>query len=179
MLMTEPTIDLKEHPIVVTLQDSISGNGFLARITMSGRTLMRKEDDGKWWMYGVRPAGIAASGGNIEEAFLRFRNSYKEILFDIAQESQTFEDFATEVQRFFNESDADNEDERLWEAALGSIRSGACNPPKPFANLPRRSPDTNPSFIKIERVDAEAKDVRLMPSDNVADSYAYSAPKAA
>ena len=178
MLMTEPAIDLKEHPILVTLQDSISGNGFLARITMSGRTLMR-EEDGKWWMYGVRPAGIAASGANIEEAFLRFRNSYKDILFDIAQESATFEDFATEVKRFFNEGDADNEDEQSWENALTVVRSGACNPPTAFANLPRRSPNTTPSFIKIERVDAEAKDLRLMPSDNVSDMYAYSAPKAA
>jgi len=174
----EVAIDLKEHPIMLTLQDSISGNGFHARITMSGRTLMRQED-GKWWMYGVRPAGIAASGGNIEDAFLRFRSKYKEILFDIAQESRTFEDFASQVDRFFNESDADNEDERLWESALASIRTGACQPPTPFANLPRRAPEAYPSFIKIERVDAEAKDVRLMPSENVSDSYAYSFPKAA
>jgi len=178
VLATEPTIDLKEHPIMLTLQDTISGNGFLARITMSGRTLMRREDD-KWWMHGVRPAGITASGGNIEEAFLRFRNRYKEILFDIAQESHTFKDFASEVERFFNESDADNEDERQWECALAAIRSGASQPPTLFANLPRRSPETYPSFIKIERVDANANDVRLMPSDNVADSYAYSSPKAA
>lgn len=164
---------------MLTLQDSISGNGFLARITMSGRSLMRKEDDGQWWMYGVRPAAIATSGANIEEAFLRFRNRYKEILFDIAQESQTFENFASEVERFFNESDADNEDERLWEQALTAIRSGACQPPTPFANLPRHSPEAHPSFIKIERVDADAKDVRLMPSDNIADTYAYSFPKAA
>jgi len=179
LLATEPTIDLKEHPIMLTLQDSISGNGFLARITISGRSLMRMEDDGQWWMYGVRPAAIAASGANIEEAFLRFRSRYKEILFDIAQESTTFEDFASEVERFFNESDADNEDERLWEQALSAIRSGTCQPPTPFANLPRRAPETHPSFIKIERVDAEAKDVSLRPSDNVADSYAYSFPKAA
>ena len=164
---------------MLTLQDTISGNGFMARITMSGRTLMRQEDDGKWWMYGVRPAGIAAAGENIEDAFLRFRGAYKEILFGIAQESRTFEDFSSEVERFFNESDADNEDERLWERALSAIRSGACPPPSPFANLPRRAPETHPSFIKIERVDAEAKDLRLMPSDNVADTYAYSVPKAA
>lgn len=165
---------------MVTLQDSISGNGFLARITLSGRALMRKEeDDHKWWMYGVRPAGIAASGDNIEDAFLRFRGRYKEILFDIAQETQTFEDFAAQVERFFNESDADNQDELAWERALSVIRSGACAPPTPFANLPRWAPETNPSFIKVERVDAEAKDIRLMPSDNVADTYAYSFPKAA
>ena len=179
MLTAEVAIDLKEHPIMITLQDTISGSGFLARITLSGRALMRQEDDGKWWMYGVRPAGIAASGSNIDEAFLRFRARYKETLFDIAQEGQTFEDYANEVERFFNEADSDNEDERLWEAALTAIRSGSCQPPTPFANLPRRSPESYPSFIKIERVDAEAKDKRLMPSENVADTYAYSVPKAA
>jgi predicted RNase H-like HicB family nuclease len=179
--LAEPAIDLKEHPIMITVQDTISGNGFLARITLSGRALIRKEaDDGKWWMYGVRPAGIAASGDNIEEAFLRFRSRYQEILIDTAQEVGTFEKFSAEVERFFNESDADNEDEKLWEAALSSIRSSVpCLPPEPFANLPRRSPEAHPSFIKIERVDAEAKDRRLIPSDNVPDSYAYSFPKAA
>ena len=179
MLMAEPTTDLRDHPILIVLQDTVSGDGFMARITVSGRTVMRREEDGKWWMYGVRPAAIAESGENIEDAFLRFRNRYKAILFDFAQESRTFEDFASQVERFFNENDADNEDERLWENALATIRRGTCDPPTPFANLPRRAPESNPSFIKIERVDAEAKDVRLMPSDNVIDSYAYSFPKAA
>src|SRR6266404_7535939 len=178
MLMTEPTVTLKEHPIMLTLQDSISGNGFLARITMSGRTLMRQED-GKWWMYGVRPAGIAASGENIDEAFLNFRSSYKNILFDIAQESKTFEDFYKVVQRFFDEGDSHNEDEQLWEAALQTIRSGCLQPPAPFSKLPQRSPESAPPFINIERVDAQAKDKRLTPSENVAEVFAYSSPKAA
>jgi hypothetical protein len=177
--MDETTIPPTQHPIMITLQDSISGNGFLARITMSGRSLMRKEEDGKWWMYGVRPAGIAASGKNIDEAFLRFRNSYKEILFDIAQESATFEEFEAEVRRFFEENDSDNEDERSWEASLAAVRQGLCSPPEPFASLPRRSPESNPSFMKVERVDVQANDKRLMPSDNVPDVYAYSFPKAA
>jgi hypothetical protein len=177
--MTEPTTQLKEHPLMVTLQDSITGDGFAARITLSGRALMRMEDDGKWWMYGVRPAGIASSGENIEDAFLRFRGRYKDILFDIAQESASFEDFETEVERFFNEADADNEDERLWEVAFTAVRSAVCAPPAPFSNLPRSNPETHPSFIKVERVDAQAKDKRLMASDNVRDTYAYSVPKAA
>lgn len=175
---TEVTIDLKEHPIMLTLQDSISGNGFFARITMSGRTLMRQED-GKWWMFGVRPAAIAASGENIDEAFRNFRASYKQILIDTAQESKTFEEFEAEVRKFFEEKDADNEDEGLWEAALAAVRRGCCEPPAPFSRLPRQLPEKNPSFIKVERVDAEAKDVRLTPSENVQDVYAYTFPKAA
>jgi hypothetical protein len=164
---------------MLTLQDSISGNGFFARITMSGRTLMRQED-GKWWMYGVCPAAIAASGENIDEAFRNFRDSYKQILIDAAQESKTFEEFEAEIRKFFEEKDADSEDERLWEAALATVRGvGGCEPPAPFSRLPRQLPEKNPSFIKVERIDAEAKDVRLTPSENVQDVYAYSFPKAA
>jgi predicted RNase H-like HicB family nuclease len=177
-LPTAEAIDLKEHPIMLTLQDSISGNGFLARITMSGRALMRQED-GKWWMYGVRPAAIAASGDNIDEAFRQFRAAYWEILADMAQENSTFDEFDNKVKRFFNESDADDEDERLWKAALGAIRGGSCEPPAPFSKLPRRSPEQQPSFIRVERIDAEAKDIRLTPSENVPDVYAYTLPKAA
>jgi hypothetical protein len=177
--MAETTTHLNEHPIIITLQDGISGNGFSARITMSGRTLMRQEDDGRWWMYGVRPAGIAASGENIDEAFLRFRTRYKEILMDIAQESQTFESFKDELTRFFEENDADNEDERTWESSLSAIRKDSCNPPAPFSNLPRQSPESSPSFMKVERVDTLAKDKRLMPSDNIVEGYAYSFPRAA
>jgi hypothetical protein len=173
-------ITLKEHPIMLTLQDSISGNGFLARITMSGRALMREEEAGEWWIYGVRPAALAASGENIDQAFQRFRDAYWQVLADMAAESFSFEAFEAEVQRFFAEKDADNEDETLWEAALAAIRGGVCEPPAPFAKLPRRSPEQYPSFIKVERTDAQALDVRLTPSDNVPPAvFAYTLPKAA
>jgi hypothetical protein len=160
------------HPIMLTLRDTISGQGFLARVTLSGRGLMRQED-GKWWMYGVRPGGIAECGDSIEETFLRFRNRYKEVLFDIAQEHKTFEDFRTEVERFFGEVDA--EDEQLWENALTAIRAAKTPPPEPFSKLPRESPESKPSQIIVERLDVEGK--CFIPSDNVSDTY--SLPQAA
>src|SRR6266568_699758 len=161
---------LKEHPILITLRDVISGEGFLAGITLSGRALMRYEDE-KWWMYGVRPAAIAESGDTIDETFLRFRNSYKEVLFDMAQESRTFEDFRGAVEKFFYEADEDGEDERLWEQALSNIRAGRCTPPDTFAKLPREAPETKPSQISVERLDRQG--TRFMPSDNVSDTYSF------
>lgn len=172
--MTELTVRVSEHPVMITLQDAISGRGFVARITVSGRALMR-EEDGKWWMYGVSPAGVAASGQNIDEAFLRFRTRYKEILFDIAQESGTFQDFKNEVERFFNEPDADDEDARSWDKALQTIRSCSNPPPEPFADLPRKSPEANPVSIRVERVDAQANNQQFAPSDNVVDALAKAA----
>lgn len=159
---------------MITLQDAISGDGFLAGITLSGRALMRKEDDEKWWMYGVHPAGIAESGTTIEETFLRFRNKYKETLFDIAQENRSFDTFKAEVERFFYEGD---DDEQLWEKALLAIRSGAIAPPAPFSNLPRESPESKPSQITVERLDR--KDKRFVPSDNVTDTYSVPMAQAA
>ena len=162
-------VELKEHPILITLQDAISGNGFLAGVTLSGGRALMRQEDGRWWMYGVRPAGIAEAGGTIEEAFLRFRNRYKEVLFDIALESNSFEQFKAAVEEFFYEGDKDDEDERLWEHALKAIRSGRCEAPEPFAKLPREVPEQKPSQIRVQRLDQEG--TRFVASNNVPDMY--------
>ena len=162
---------------MISLQDAVTGDGFVARITLSGRTLIKLEDDGKWWMYGVQPAGIAASGSNIDEAFLRFRTGYKEILSDIAQESRDFAAFRDEVERFFSEPDVDDEDARLWDYSLETVRSANCQLPAPFSGLPRQTPESHPFSIEIERVDTESRNQHFVP--NIADNYFYSVPKAA
>lgn len=155
-----------------TFRDAISGDGFLAGITLSGRVLMLHED-GKWWMYGVRPGAIAEAGETAQEALLRFRNRYKEILFDMAAEFRTFESFKQEVERFYHEPDA--YEERRWQDAVAAIRSGSLAPSPPFPDLPREAPERRPSQITVERLDSEGK--RFMPSDNVPDTY--SVPMAA
>lgn len=113
---------------------------------------MRHQDD-KWWMYGVGPAAIAESGETIEEAFSRFRNRYKEVLFDLAQQNHTFDDFDKAVEQFFYETNEDGEDERLWEEALKAIHGTNCTPPEPFAKLPREAPESKLSQITVERLD--------------------------
>jgi hypothetical protein len=172
--MSQLFVDVvQEHPIMITLQDTISGDGFLAKVTMSGRTLMR-QDDGKWWMYGVRPAAIAESGGTVDEAFLRFRQAHKEVLFDIAQDSKNFAEFRNEVERFFNEGDAD---EQVWDNALQAIRRANIAPPDPFSKLPRQSPEARPPRIEVERLDGQIK--RFVASDNVTDTYSVPEVRAA
>lgn len=174
MLMTEPTVDLRNHPILITLQDTISGDGFLARITVSGRTLMRQEQDGKWWMYGVRPAAIAESGSSVDEAFLRFRQAHTQVLLDMVQESKNFDEFRAEAERFFNESDLD---EQAWEEALKAVRGAHIAPPEPFCKLPRQSPDSRPARIEVERLDGKIKP--FAASDNVKIAYSIADKQAA
>jgi predicted RNase H-like HicB family nuclease len=174
MLMAEPTVDLKDHPILITLQDTISGDGFLARITVSGRTLMRQEEDGKWWMYGVRPAAIAESGGTVDEAFLRFRQAHTQVLLDIVQASKNFVEFRAEAERFFNESDVD---EQAWENALQAVRDRHIPPPEAFSKLPRQSPDSRPARIEVERLDGKIKPFTV--SDNVTITFSIADKQAA
>ena len=162
--------EINHHPLLFTFRDTISGYGFLVGITLSGRALLLNED-GKWWMYGVRPGAIAESGDSLQETSLRFRNRYKEILFDIAGECRTFDAFKQEVERFFYEPDF--EEERRWEDAVTQIRSGGLAPPPPFSHLPREVPENRPSQITVERLDGESR--RFMPTDNVPDYSAIAA----
>src|SRR5690349_19897763 len=121
-----------QHPLLFTFRDAISGEGFLAGITLSGRILM-VEEDGKWWVYGVRPGAIAECGDSAQDALVRFRSRYKEVLFDIASEYRTFIDFKEEIERFFYEQDLD--EERKWEEALTATRSKA-SLSSPLPDLP-------------------------------------------
>src|SRR5580658_7291738 len=131
--------DIKNHPLMFTVREVVSGNGFLVGVTLSGRALMVQED-GEWWMYGVRPGGIAAGAPYAEEAYTRFQTRYKEVLFDIAAESQSFDNFKQEVERFFYEPDY--EDESKWEDAVSITRGQSLTtPPAPFSKLPIEAPE--------------------------------------
>jgi len=154
------------HPLLFTYQDTVSGEGFLAGITLSGRALM-EEEDSQWWMYGVRPGTIVESGSSPQEAYLRFKNRYMEILFDIANESSTFEAFKQEIERFFYQPDP--EEEQRWEESLKAIRRGR-EVSQPFSDLPRQAPEDRPSSVAVKRLD-NAELNRFMPSDNALDRY--------
>ena len=117
---------MAEYPVMFTFQEVVSGNGFLAGINLCGRALICKEADDKWWTYGVHPGGIAETGKSALESFAAFRNSYKNVLFDISEEAANFEAFEIEVRRFFGESASDAQDR--WTAATQAIRTGQVTP---------------------------------------------------
>ena len=156
-----------DHPLMFTFRDVISGEGFLAGITLSGRCVMVMEN-GEYWMYGVRPGAISETSDSPKALLVSFRERYREILFDIADERRTFESFKEEVERFFLEPDP--QEERRWEEAVQKIRLEELAPPEELSNLPTESPATRPSQITVERLDgAETK--RFMPTDNVRDTF--------
>jgi predicted RNase H-like HicB family nuclease len=159
-----------------TLKDTVSGNGFLAAVTLSGRALIVQED-GKWWVNGVRPGAITENGDTPEEAFLRFRNAYKNLLFDFAEEAVTFASFKEMAERFYQQPDPEEEDN--WLAAFHALRSGEVTPEEPFSKLPKEDPAKRPPSMAVEKLDAE--NARYTPTDNVPDyvSMPKAMPKAA
>lgn len=165
---------MAHYPVMYTLRDAVSGNGFLAGVTLSGRALMTKESDGKWWVYGVRPGAIAESGATPEEAFLRFRNTYKNVLFDLAEGAKDYCTFRDSVENFYFQ--ADDEEEERWQEAFNAIRSGNFVPDDEFfGKMPREAPETRPTQLHVARLDKQAQ--RYRPTDNTADYCAL--PKAA
>lgn len=163
---------MSDYPVMFTLRDAVSGNGYLAGITVYGRATVRQEEDGKWWMHGVRPSGISAPGATPEEAFLRFREAYKNVLFDLAEDSEKYEDFKASVEAFYTQ--CNEYEEECWNAAFKVMRSGNTPTEGFFSTLPKQAPEDRPTVISVLRLDQEG---RFTPSDNTSDIFAL--PKAA
>ena len=161
---------MPDYPVMFTVRDAISGNGFLAGVTMSGRVTAR-EEDGQWWIDGVRPTGIAASGSTPGEAFLHFRETYKNVLFDLAEESEKYEDFRVAVEAFYFQHN--EEEESRWESAVKVMRAGSVPTEGFFAKLPTQAPENRPSGHTVERLDKQ--EARYKPTDNISDYFALPA----
>jgi|SRR3990172_3594167 len=162
---------MTNYPLMFTFRDTVSGNGFLAGITLSGRALMAKEGENEWCIYGVRPAAIAETGATPNEAYLRYHNRYKAVLFDMAEEAHDYDAFKKNVESFYSVPDA--EEEKRWEDAFKALRCGEVVPEKPFSELPKESPEKRPSQIAVTRLDQEIG--RFQASDNVPDIFVMAA----
>ncbi|HVB87401.1 MAG TPA: hypothetical protein VNK23_12140 [Candidatus Dormibacteraeota bacterium] len=158
---------MAEYPVMFTLRDTVAGNGFLAGITLTGHALMVKEADDKWWVYGVRPGAIAENGSTPQEAFLRFRNTYKNVLFDAAEGNGNYQKFRDKIERFYSQPDTEEEDR--WERAFNAIRNGDVVPDDDFfGSLPKEAPEARPTSLQVTRCDEQAAQ-RYKSTDNVAD----------
>ena len=109
-----------ELPLIFMYRDLVYGTGVLAEVRVRGRGLAVEERDGAW-MYGVNPGGLADSGATIPEAHAAFRRSFTAVLFDIAEDASSFEDFAAQTRRFVNEVNAPVE--AAWREAVEAHRA--------------------------------------------------------
>lgn len=147
---------MTRYPLLFGFRDLIAGNGFVAGVALNGRALLAEEDDKDFWMYGVNPGGLAAGGSTAPEALSEFRKDYRLVLFDIATEAASFEDFERAVSEFFN---AINKPTALeWEEAVVEVRSGRVDADW----LPKRRAETR-LYVEVAKLD------HPVPSENVPD----------
>lgn len=161
---------MTHYPIMFTWRDVVSGNGYMAGVTLYGTALMTREDDGKWWSYGVRPGAIADFGETAQEALNKFHERYKLLLYDFAEEAGDFSAFKQEVENFY--AQPDEEEEGRWLQAVTAIRHGLVQVEPPFDALPRESPDKRPTGVSIQSLNEMQ---RCTPMDNVPDIYRFAA----
>ena len=159
------------HPLVFTLQDVVTGCGFLAGIVVTGKAVMEHED-GSWWMYGVCPGGVAGSGATPNEAFADFRNRYKEALFDLAEECTSFLVFRNAVTGFFEAEDL--QEKTRWDESLEILRRNEDSVSDLFKKFPRKRPGDYEVGIRIDRLETRPK-AELKPANNIQDSLAKAA----
>lgn len=152
------------HALMFNFREDVNGNGFLARVSARGRALAVHEDDG-WWVYGVEPGAIAASGDSPHGACLEFELSFRKVLYDFAEDATTYESFEREVSRFFHERD--NTEEKRWESCVSEpVRIKA--PREAFFDRLRTLP-VSPATVNVERLDEDAR--TFTPKENQPVEY--------
>ncbi len=117
---------MTQFPLLFGLRELVEGNGYIARVAVSGRALLG-EEEGEIWVEGVNPGGFAAKGQSPGEALAEFSSAFKAVLFDIASDATSFGSFRDEVQRFFDETNVTAA--REWEEAVQRVRAGQLGAP--------------------------------------------------
>ena len=147
-----------QYPLLFTYRDTLFGNGFLVEVqATNGRALCVREDD-EYWVYGVNPGGMAAHGPDADAAQLAFQEAFSNILIDVAVESDSFEDFRTAVETFFEDTNVGYEAE--WREAITSVQRGEVTlkgTPVVPANSPRAV------VVSVKQVE------QVTPQDNSAN----------
>lgn len=137
---------MNKFPIVFRFRDIIAGNGFVANVLLDGRALLVVEEDGDQWVYGVQPGSVAGGASDASTALNEFKIRYQSVLFDIASDAKTFEDFKKNVEEFCRA--VDSIDEVEWTTALESVRRTNVS----LDELPTVKAETLPSQVAVAEV---------------------------
>ena len=140
-------------PLFFTYHDRVFGKGFMADVISHGRMLAAIEAD-EHWVYGVQPGSFAAGGETPPEALNAYRQSFREVLLDLADESESSMAFEAAVNGMFFDVNIVREQE--WHSAVDKVRAG-----KVTLDIQRENADSE-SYIRVEFKDL----AHVSPADN-------------
>jgi hypothetical protein len=159
-MMTEQTLPAigTKLPLLFNFRECLFGDGIVVEVTVkNGRALSIQEPDG-YWMYGVNPGAMAATGETAEAAREAFRGMFSSILKEYAVEAPSLDAFQKMVGAFF--TDTNTGYEREWRAAVDVVRRENIN----IEGLKKTSADSK-AIITI----AMKQLAQVQPADNEAD----------
>ncbi len=107
-------------PLCFKYTGPVMGKGFMAHIELYGRVLAIQETDGVWFN-GVTPAAIAVGAPTLADAGPVHRDALTKVFIDIAEESDSFDEFERKMHEFF---DAEDGELAEWNAAVARVADG-------------------------------------------------------
>ena len=143
-------------PFLFTFPHVIAGKGFFARVEVHGRALLKEEAEGaETWFYGAFPGTVAGGGKDYTEACKEFRKAYLSVLFDVANEADSFEAFEREARELLDVANESVTDE--WNECLRAVRE---NPSlkKEFSWVPAES---RPPAVMVTKLDQRSAEPTL------------------
>ena len=145
-------------PLLLNFREVLFGHGAVVEVhAVNGRALCVHESDG-YWIYGVNPGGMAAFGDDAVSARREFRLAFSGILREIGKECDSFEDFATAIKAFFE--DTNRGYDLAWREAVNGVRQGRIQ----VDGLEKSSADAPMAVTVTVKTVAE-----VQPTDNDAD----------
>ncbi len=154
---------MSAYPLIYSVKDTVSGQGFLASVAIRGRVVIECEAD-EWWAIGVEPGGIASSGDCPQAAYLSFREALRFVLFDSAHLTESFDAFVSDVQRIAGQTNTAAE--QRWQEARRLVREGAPIDDVFASPLPRVTTDVR-CGTEVVRLDVPCR--VFSPRDNEQD----------
>ncbi len=145
---------MNQLPLFFTYHDRVFGKGFIADVLSHGRVLAAIEDD-EHWVYGVQPGSFAATGDEPTDAFRAYRQSFHNVLIDLAEESESSAAFEAAVNEMFYDVNILREQE--WLSAVDEVRAG-----KVKLDIQRRENADSENYILVEFKDL----AHVSPADN-------------
>jgi hypothetical protein len=139
-----------QYPFLFSFRDVVRGEGFACIVVTNGRALATKEKDqsGKaYWFEGVNPGGVSGGEREIAGAYIRFRQAYTGVLFDLAADSAGVDDFRRRVQQLFDETNRTAE--REWLDAVQDVKKGRLE-----ARGLERQPADSRRYVEVFDLDA-------------------------
>ena len=96
---------MRAWPLVFAYRGVVDGAEFSALVDIKSRVLAEEQESGRIWMDGAQPGGFAIGGQDMKSAYEALKGMFRGILEDMAKESDSFEAFHAETQRFFDDVD--------------------------------------------------------------------------